>query len=55
MIIVNQFMKMIGLKTTTTVILSEEIATVYKMIYGKFTEYQRRFLVTEDLSLLYGL
>ena len=45
-------MKMIRLSMTTIAISLEEI--FIKIIYIKFIEYQRRFLVTGDPSLPYN-
>ncbi len=44
MIIVDQFIKMIRLKTTTTVILSEEIAKIYKNNIWKIHRIPKKIL-----------
>jgi len=43
-IIVDQFIKMIRLKTTTTVILSEEIAKIYKNNIWKIHRIPKKIL-----------
>ena len=48
---IDQFTKMIRFKSTTIVVLSENITKIYQKKYGKFMEYYKQFLVTGDLNL----
>ena len=53
-IIVDQFTKMIRLKVTIKIFLSEDIAKFIETTSGNYMEYHRKFSVTEDLSSLYN-
>ena len=51
-IIMNQFSKIIKLKTTITTVLQRTLSKSIKTKSGNYMEYYKKFLVTENLSLL---